>query len=73
MAYWNINQQKINAVSVPVGSWTFQYPAWTAGVVYPIGTIVIHNNQTWIKTKDGGLNSAPSTKPPGRNFWSLYN
>lgn len=66
------NTVKTESETISIGEWIYTVE-WNSTTSYPTGTIVYYNNQYWIKTKNGGTGKAPSTSPPGRNFWSVYN
>lgn len=58
--------------SLAIGSWR-EFSTWDPNTIYSIGNIVFHNGQYWIRISDAKSKIEPSTMPPGRNFWEIYN
>ena len=58
--------------SLTIGSWN-ESSIWQPNIVYQMGDVVFHNGQYWIRTSNAGNKIEPSDRPPGRNFWQIYN
>lgn len=70
-AFWNTTAEEEQIVVI-VGDW-LSFPVWQPNKVYQKGDIVFHNGSYWIKTSNASNSIEPSSSPPGRNFWQMYN